>query len=132
MRRLSFRDEEEILKEIRRNRQKIDNKVIVGLKDNRTKDYKDTNGIITYKGLIYVPHNQLLRECILYSHHDTPLAGQPGCSKTVELIQRTYWWPGLSGYAARYVHACGVCQRTKPRVGAIPAPLQPNDGKSSR
>jgi len=88
MRRLSFRDKEEILEEIRRNRQKIDNKVIVGLKDNRTKDYEDTNGIITYKGLIYVPHNQLLRERILYSHHDTPLAGHPGRSKTVELIQR--------------------------------------------
>jgi len=81
---------------------------------------------------VTIPHNQLLRERILYSHHDTPLAGHPGRSKTVELIQRTYWWPGLSGYAARYVHACGVCQRTKPRVGAIPAPLQPNDGKSSR
>jgi len=127
MRRLSFRDEEEILKEIRRNRQKIDNKVIVGLKDNRTKDYKDTNGIITYKGLIYVPHNQLLRERILYLHHNMPLAGHPGRSKTVELIQHTYWWPGLSGYTARYVRACEVCQRTKPRVGAIPAPLQPNE-----
>jgi len=69
---------------------------------------------------------QLLRECILSSHHDTPLAGHPGRSKTVELIQRTYWWPGLSGYAARYVRACEVCQRTKPHVGAIPAPLQPN------
>ena len=119
MRRLSFRNEEEILEEIRRNCQKIDNKVIIGLKDNRIKDYEDTNGIITYKGLIYVPHNQLLRERILYAHHDTPLAGHPGCSKTVELIQRTYWWPGLSGYAARYVRACEVCQHTKPRVGAI-------------
>ena len=28
---------------------------------------------------------------------------------------------------ARYVRACEVCQCTKPRVGAIPAPLQPNE-----
>jgi len=124
--RLSFRNEKYILEEICRNRQKIDNKVIVRLKDNRTKDYEDTNGIITYKGLIYVPHNQLLRECILYSHHNTPLAGYPGRSKTVELIQHTNWWPGLSSYAARYVCACEVCQLTKPHVGAILAPLQPN------
>jgi len=70
---LSFHNEEEILQEIHRNHQKIDNKVIVGLKDNRTKDYKDTNGIITYKGLIYVPHNQLLREHILLVNY----SGQP-------------------------------------------------------
>jgi len=59
--RLSFSNKEEILEEICRNCQKIDKKVIIGLKDNRTKDYEETNGIITYKGLIYVPHNQLLR-----------------------------------------------------------------------
>src|SRR5262249_50836078 len=90
------------------------------------KDYKETNGVIEYKGLVYVPRDRSLRERILYAHHDTPLAGHPGRHKTAELIQRNYWWPGLPGHVAKYVRACETCQRTKPRVGPMSAPLRPN------
>ena len=24
-----------------------------------------------------------------------------------------YWWPGLSGYVAQYVHGCNTCNRVK-------------------
>jgi hypothetical protein len=56
-----------------------------------------------------------------------PLAGHPGRHKTAELIQRNYWWPGLPGHVTKYVKACEVCQRTKPRVGPLAAPLHPHD-----
>jgi len=128
--RLSFRDEEEILEEIRRRRQQCDKKVEQGLL-TQSKDYKETNGVVEYKGLIYVPRDRTLRDRILYAHHDTPLMGHPGRNQTVGLIQRNYWWPGLRGHAAKYVSACETCQRTKPRQGAIAAPLHPHDPPSA-
>ena len=91
-----------------------------------SKDFKETNGIVEYKGLIYVPRDHILRERILYAHHDTPLAGHPGHHKTAELIQCNYWWPGLPGHVTKYVRACEICQRTKPRVGPWAAPLHPH------
>jgi len=123
--RLTFRDEEEIMEEIRRYTQKRDEKVKKGLLTDKA-NFVETNGVVEYRGLVYVPRNRKLREKIIYAHHDTPLAGHPGRHKTTELIQRSYWWPGMQGHLNKYVAACEVCQRTKPRVGAAAAPLHPN------
>jgi transposase InsO family protein len=125
LRRLSFRDEEEIIEEIRRRRNNKDEKVKEGLIKS-PKDFSETNGVVTYKGLVYVPRDRFLRERILFAHHDTPLVGHPGRAKTIELITRSYWWPGLSAQVARYVRACEKCQRTKHRPGPVAAPLVPN------
>lgn len=123
-RKLSFRDEDEIMEEIRRRTQQRDDKVIVGLKTNRT-DFKETNNIVTYKDLVYVPRDKHLRERIVYAHHDTPIAGHPGRFKTAELIQRNYWWPGVLTDVSKYVRACEKCQRAKPRQGPIATNLHP-------
>ena len=29
------------------------------------------------------------------------------------MVSRNYWWPGLTGYTARYVRGCDTCNRTK-------------------
>ena len=42
-----------------------------------------------------------------------PTAGHPGRWKTLELVVRNYWWPGLSGYVARYVRGCNTCNCVK-------------------
>ena len=125
--RLTFRDDQEILEEIRRKRQDIhfDEKVKTGLRTDKA-NYRETNGIIEYKGLVYVPRDSELRGRIIHAYHDTPIAGHPGRNATAHLITRDYWWPGLPGQVARYVKACEVCQRTKPRQGALAAPLHPN------
>ena len=52
--RLSFRDDEEILEEIRRRRQQRDKKVEQGLL-SKSKDYKETNGVVEFQALVYVP-----------------------------------------------------------------------------
>lgn len=124
--RLAFRDEEEILEEIRRRRSQRDLVVAQGLLDPSS-DFRETNGIVEYKGLVYVPRDKNLRERILYAHHDTPVAGHPGRHKTAELIRRSYWWPNLPAQVARYVSACPDCQLNKPRHGAPHAPLRPHD-----
>ena len=46
-------------------------------------------------GKIYVPDNQALHLDIVKLHHNTPITGHLGREKTLELIQRSYTWPGI-------------------------------------
>ena len=125
VRRISFRDGEEILEEIRRRKTQCDEYVVTGLK-SKSKRFKETNGVVEYDGKVYVPRDRNLRERIIHAHHDTPLAGHPGRFKTLDLIQRNYWWPGIRTYVTRYIEGCETCQRTKPIHGPLAAPLHPN------
>ena len=127
--RLSFRDEEEILEEVRRRRQQLDDQIQAAVK-TKNRQYKETNGIVEYNGLVCVPRNRTLRESILYAHHDTPVAGHPGRHKTLELIQRNWFWPNMRKDVNKYVAACETCQRTKPRTGPLSGPLHPHDPPS--
>ena len=44
------------------------------------------DGLLLYKGLIYIPESPPLRMDIMREHHDAPLAGHHGIAKTIELI----------------------------------------------
>ena len=46
--------------------------------------------------------------------------------KTVELITRNYWWPGVTKEVKRYVEGCDQCQRMKNRVKMLAGKLRPN------
>ena len=46
--------------------------------------------------------------------------------KTVELITRNYWWPGVTKEVKRYVEGCDQCQRMKNRVEMLAGKLRPN------
>ena len=52
---------------------------------------------------------------VIQQHHDTPMAGHPGITKTVESVQRQgQEWPTLSQDVHEYVLACPQCQMNKP------------------
>lgn len=72
------------------------------------------NNILTYDGLVWVPEDDGLKLKILKQHHDEMTAGHPGRAKTLELITRTYYWPGQREYVSRYVENCDMCRRIKP------------------
>ncbi|EJD32527.1 hypothetical protein AURDEDRAFT_77624, partial [Auricularia subglabra TFB-10046 SS5] len=94
---------------------------------SKHKDFVETNGIVEYKGRVYVPRDSRLRERIVRAFHDTPVAGHPGRHGTRELIERHYWWPSITAFVRRYVDGCDICQRVKLRHGPLAAPLYPND-----
>ena len=43
------------------------------------------------------------RRAIIKSLHDLLAYGHPGISRTVDFVERSYWWPGLRGDIAEYV-----------------------------
>jgi hypothetical protein len=62
---------------------------------------------------------------IIQSHHDTPVHGHPGISKTIQLTERLYWWPKMRLDITEYVKGCAKCQRHKVNTRPTKAPLRP-------
>jgi len=67
------------------------------------------------------------RADVVESCHDTPVAGHPGQWRTLELVQRSYWWPGMTGYVGKYIKSCDLCQRTKTFPAKPQGKLTPNE-----
>jgi len=53
-----------------------------------------------------------------------PTAGHGGKKKTVELVTRNYWWPGVTREVGQYVEGCDLCQRMKNRTEEIAGKLK--------
>ncbi len=68
-----------------------------------------------------------MRGKVIGMHHNAQLAGHPGQYKTLELITRTYWWPGISRDVCEYMEGCQKCQATKSHRTKPAAPLHPID-----
>ena len=45
---------------------------------------------------VYIPKNGKLRAEVIRLYHDTPVEGHRGQWKTVELVMRNFWWPGIT------------------------------------
>ena len=46
-------------------------------------------------------------------HHDTLVAEYPSYEKTIELLQKTYFWPGMTSFVKDYISRCDRCARFK-------------------
>lgn len=74
---------------------------------------KDVKGIWRLGSKVVVPNDAELRARVLKAHHDTPFAGHRGVTKTLELVERLFWWPGLKHDVETHVKTCNLCQRMK-------------------
>jgi hypothetical protein len=75
---------------------------------------QDPDGVVTYKGCIYVPDAGGLRKEVVKVNHDLPWAGHYGVRRTLHLVARKYYWPGMRGDIIEHVKHCAVCAQTKP------------------
>ena len=92
----------------------------------RAGEWAEHDGLVLYRGLVYVPRDEDLRRRIVQAHHDSRVTGHPGRWKTLELVSRNYWWPGISRFIDRYVRGCDACNRVKTFPGTPAGPLMPN------
>ena len=105
------REESKILKEIKRNTTR-ENEVVQALERRDGLTWEE-DGVVYMEGRIYVPNNRKIKEEILKENHKSVDVGHPGQHRILELLKRTYWWPGLKEDVKRYVQGCFKCQQNK-------------------
>jgi transposase InsO family protein len=59
----------------------------------------------------YVPEE--LEQEVISSHHDDPLHGHPGITRTMELIKRHYEFPNMKDKISKFIKQCVSCQQNK-------------------
>ena len=45
---------------------------------------------------MYIPRDKKLRAKVIWLYHDIPVGGHRGQWKTIELVTRNFWWPGVA------------------------------------
>jgi len=95
-----------------------------GVKELRGEEWKVEGELVIKEGKIYILKDEELRAEIIRLHHDVPAVGYGGRWKTVELVTRNYWWPGVTRDVGRYVEGCDLCQRMKNRMEELAGKLK--------
>jgi hypothetical protein len=116
-------EEKEISKEIRRETESGEKKEAVAraVKELRktsthfvqSSEWSQSQGLLYFRGKIYVLDSADIRQRIVSLCHDTKIAGHCGRWKTLELVSCNHWWPQLSRYIGKYISTCDMCLRTK-------------------
>ena len=71
------------------------------------------DGILNYKGRIYILKVTDLRRFLMYKIHQAPYSGHPGYQKTIATARKQYFWPGMKKDMAEYISRCMKCQQVK-------------------
>ena len=80
----------------------------------KARRWRVVDEIVCYGDQWYIPPGLLRRE-LLHQHHDNAWAGHFAHRRTLDLLQRKFYWPKMSADVDEYVKACADCRRTKPR-----------------
>ena len=120
--------EVEILEKIKKARDK-DEEVVRIVEEMKKaaiqgEEWKMEGELVLKEGKVYVPKDEELRAEIIQLHHDVSMAEHGEKWKTVELVTRNYWWPGVIREVGRYVEGCDLCQQMKNRTEEVEGKLK--------
>src|SRR5882724_7899278 len=89
-------------------------------------EWQEKDGLVLYRGRVYVPPDSQLRHDLVNTLHDSPITSHSGRWKTTDLVPRNFWWPGMGHYIAEYTKGCDLCNHTKNYPSAPAGKLMPN------
>lgn len=104
------------------------------LRRHKIRDATTAEGLIYVKNrygklCLYLPPSDdptnKVRTRVIEACHDVPSAGHPGRAKTLDLLARSYHWPGISQSVRQYINNCRTCRRTKPSQDQYSGLLRP-------
>lgn len=71
------------------------------------------NGVLYFKGKLYIPTTSQLKETLLEEFHSSTLGGHSGITKTYGRLKENVYWEGMKNDVANFVNSCHTCQQTK-------------------
>jgi hypothetical protein len=74
---------------------------------------KQHQGIWYKDGCMVITGSMKDKREVIQTHHNSPVYGHPGISKTIQLTERNHWWPGMKQDIVEYIKGCADCQRHK-------------------
>jgi len=80
---------------------------------SKLEDWCLEDGLLFFKDRCFIPADEDLRQNITTRYYDSLPGGHPGHLKTLELIRRNYWWPGMTIFVKNYIASCAICQQMK-------------------
>ncbi|KAI0993053.1 hypothetical protein K3495_g15131 [Podosphaera aphanis] len=83
------------------------------------------NRVYFRERLLIPPDDEQLQLQILHRTHNSFPAGHPGRVRTIDLLNRSYWWPGMNKAARIYCKGCITGIKTKTPRSAPPGFLKP-------
>jgi hypothetical protein len=117
-----------LLQEIRRDQvqdEKIQ-EIKRNIKEEKSPGFsEDDQGVLWYKGIIYVPNVKELKDKILHEAHESAYSIHPGGNKMYHDLKATYWWYGMKWDVIEYVALCDTCQWVKAKHQQPTGLLQP-------
>jgi hypothetical protein len=71
------------------------------------------NGLLTYKGRLYIPKCDDLKRFIMDELHKRPYTGHPGYQKMITTTRKLFYWTGMKNDIVDYLAKCIECQQVK-------------------
>jgi len=96
----------------------------VGVRELRGNEWKIEGELVLKEGKVYVLKDEEMRAEVIQLHHDVLASEHGGRWKTVELVTRNYWWPGVIRDVGKYVKGYDSCQRMKNRTEELAGKLK--------
>jgi hypothetical protein len=88
--------------------------ILANVKAGKGEDHiEEQDELLYWKHRLWVPNCDNLKLRIAQEEHDSKIAGHFGQDKTLELVNRNYYWPKLDQWIAGYVRGCHKCQQNK-------------------
>jgi len=89
------------------------------VKELQGNEWQMDGDLVLKEEKVYVLKDEELRAEVIHIYHDVPAAGYRERWKMVELVTRSYWWPGITRDMGRYVEECNLCQRIKNKTEVV-------------
>nr|GEW40306.1 hypothetical protein [Tanacetum cinerariifolium] len=76
-----------------------------------------SNGILCFKGRIWLPLFEGIRDMIMHESHNSKYSIHPGSDKMYQDLKKLYWWPNIKADIATFVSKCLTCAKGVIRFG---------------
>ena len=86
---------------------------------------RDSRGLLTRYGRIWVPQLGGNRQILLEEAHKSKFSIHPGATKMYRGLREDYWWPCMKRDVARCVEECLTCRKVKAEHQRPHGKLQP-------